>query len=103
MTIVHLPQFEHETFWQYLSRLNDYRAQYVYFTYEKWKICNVVLDEITQKTRPTLESMCYCGMCSLDIDNMWDLFESLAWYQWHQENASESFMCPSPTFYDLHA
>ena len=44
MTIVHLPQFEHETFWQYLSRLNDYRAQYVYFTYEKWKICNVVLE-----------------------------------------------------------
>jgi len=31
----HLHQFEHEPFWQYLSRLNDYRAQHVHFMYEK--------------------------------------------------------------------
>jgi len=35
MAIFHLPQFEHEPFWQYLSRLNEYRAQYVHFMYEK--------------------------------------------------------------------
>ena len=35
MAIFHLPQFEHESFWHDLSRLNDYRAQYVHFTYEK--------------------------------------------------------------------
>jgi len=35
IAIFHLPQFEHEPFWQCLSRLNDYCAQYVHFTYEK--------------------------------------------------------------------
>jgi len=29
----HLPQFEHDPFWQYLSRLNDHHAQYVHFIY----------------------------------------------------------------------
>jgi len=43
MAIFYLPQFEHEPFWRYLSRLNDYRAQYVLFEYAKWKICDVVL------------------------------------------------------------
>jgi len=35
MVIFHLPQFKHEPFWQYFSRLNDYVAQYVHFMYEK--------------------------------------------------------------------
>jgi len=47
MVIFHLPQFEHEPFWQYLFRLNDYRAQYVYCMY---KICDVVLERITHET-----------------------------------------------------
>jgi len=103
MTIFHLPQFKHEPFWQYLSLLNDYRAQYVLFEYEKWEICDVVLKGITHETRAILESMCYCGMYFLGVDDMWDLFESLAWYQWHHEIASESFEYPSPISYDLHA
>ena len=49
MTIFHLPRFEHESFWQYLSRLDDYHAQDVHFMYEKWKICNVVLERITDE------------------------------------------------------
>jgi len=36
MAIFHLLQFEYEPFWQYLSRLNGYHAQYVHFTYKKW-------------------------------------------------------------------
>jgi len=47
--------------------------------------------------------MCYGGLCSLNVDDMWDLFESLASYQWQYECASESFACPSPPPYDLHA
>ena len=81
MAIFHLPQFEHEPFWQYLSRLNDYRAQYVHFTYEKWEICDAVLEGITPETRAIPESMCYSGLHSLVVDDMWDLFESLAWQQ----------------------
>ena len=57
----HLPQFEHELFLQYLSRLNDYCAQYMHSMYEKWKICNVVLEGTTHKTRANLESICYGG------------------------------------------
>ena len=82
--------------------MNDYRAQYVRFTYEKWEMCNVALQGITNETRAILKSMCYGSLCSLDVDDMWDLFESLAWYQWHHEIASESFVYPSPISYDLH-
>ena len=81
MAILHLPHFEHEPFQQYLSRLHDYRAQYVYFMYEKWEICDVVLEGITYETQATLESMCYGGLCSLSVDDMWNLFECLASYQ----------------------
>jgi len=47
--------------------------------------------------------MCYGGLCSLDVDDMWDLFESLALYEQQYEYASESFAYPSPPSYDLHA
>jgi len=57
-----------------------------------------VLAGITHETRAILESMCYGGMCFLSVDDMWDLFESLGWYQWHHEIANESFECPSPHF-----
>ena len=82
MAIFHFSQFEDEPFWQHLFRLNDYRAQYVHSMYEKWEICEVVLEGITHKTRATLESMCYGGLCSLNVDDMWDLFEYLASSQW---------------------
>ena len=35
MAVFHFPHFEHEPYCQYLSRLNDYRAHYVHFMYEK--------------------------------------------------------------------
>ena len=91
MAIFHFPQFEHEPFWQYLSRFNHYHAQYMQFTYEKWEICDAVLEGITHETRATLESMCYGGLCSLDVDDMWDLFESLAWHQWQSNDARDQF------------
>ena len=47
--------------------------------------------------------MCYGGLCSSDVDGMWDLFQPLAWYQGHYEIASKSFECPSPTSCDFHA
>jgi len=77
MANFHLPQFEHEAFWQYSSRLNNYCAQYVHFTYAKWKICNVMLEGITHEILAPLESMCYGGMSSLDVDDVCDLFKSL--------------------------
>jgi len=61
-----------------------------------------MLKGITHETQATLESMCYGGLCSLDVDDMRDLFEFLAQYQWH-ENANEPFVCLSLISYDLHA
>jgi len=101
MVIFHFPQFEHELFWQYLSKVNDYHAQYVHFTYERWEICDAVLEEITYQLWVVLKSVCYGGLCSLDVDDMCNLFESLASCQWQCECASEAFVCPSP--YDVHA
>ena len=71
------------------------------FLYEKWEICNVVLKGIKHETQVTLESICYRGLCFLNVDDMWNFFESLASYQWHYEYANQSFMCPFPPPYDL--
>jgi len=38
--------------------------------------------------------MCYGGLSSLNVDDMWDLFEYLASYQWQCECGSESFTLP---------
>ena len=60
-----------------------------------------MFEGITHETRATLESMSYGGLCSLNVDDMWNLFESLASYQRQHECASESFACLSPPPYDL--
>jgi len=62
-----------------------------------------VLEGITHETRATLESMCYGGLCSLNADDMWDLFESLVSYQWQCKCVSEAFVYPSRPPYDFHA
>ena len=80
MVIFHLPQFKHKPFLQYLSRRNDYRGQYAHFLYEKWKICDVVVERITYETQDTLGSMCSGGLCSLNVDDMWHSVECLASY-----------------------
>jgi len=69
--------------------------------YKRWEICNVVLDGITYETRATLESMCYGGLCFLNVDDVWDLFESMVSYQWQCECASDTFLRPSLPSYDL--
>jgi len=68
-----------------------------------WEICDVVLEGITHETQAILESLCYGGLYSLNVDDMWDLFEYLASSQWQHECASDSFMYASPPPYDLHA
>ena len=65
----------------------------MYFKYKNLKVYNVVLEEITQEARVILRSMCYGGLCSLNIDDMWNLFKALAWYKWQCESVSESFAC----------
>jgi len=68
MPIFHFSQFEMNLFGN--TRLNDYCAQYMFFMYEKWEIYEVVLEGITHETRANLKSMCYGGICSLNVDGM---------------------------------
>ena len=49
--------------------------------HEKWEIYEVVLEGITYEIRAILESI-NGGLCALNVDAMWDYFESLAWHQW---------------------
>ena len=41
MPVFNFPQYEHEPFQSYLSRLNDYRAQ-LNQNVQKWEICEVI-------------------------------------------------------------
>jgi len=50
-----------------------------------------VLEGITPETRAILESICYGGLGSLDVDDMWDLFESLTWHQWQLNDARDRY------------
>jgi len=86
-----------------LSRLNDYHAHYKLLTYEKQEIYNILLDEITYKTQAIRKLMCYGGLCSLNVNDMWNLFESLDCYQWQCECANESLVCPSQPLHVLYA
>ena len=50
MAIFHFPQLEHEPFWQYLSRLNDYRLNMCIPCMKHGNICDVVFGGITHET-----------------------------------------------------
>jgi len=43
VAIFHLPQSEHESFWQYLPRLNNYLAQYGISCMKNWKYAMLCL------------------------------------------------------------
>jgi len=60
------------------------------------KICNVVLERIKYETQVIFESMCSGSMCYLNIDDMWDLIESLTWYQWQCKRGR--LLCALPHF-----
>jgi len=59
-----------------------------------------VLESIAHETKVVLESISG-GLCALNFDMIWDFFESLARHQRQSENASESFIYPSPNPYDF--
>ena len=80
MPVFHFPQYEHEPFWRYLSRFNDYRAQLTH-NFEKWKICEVILVGLNVESRNYIESLCLRSLIELlskTQNEVWDFFEKLA-------------------------
>ena len=56
MPVFNFPQFEHELFQSYFSRLNDYRAQ-LHQTFTKEKIYEVIFMGLNDEFRGCVESM----------------------------------------------
>ena len=80
MLVFQFPQFENESFWSYLSRLDEYRAQ-MNQSLEKLKICEVIIVNATSSIY--VESICPRGLQGLlctTQDDVWEFFEILAWY-----------------------
>ena len=61
-----------------------------------------MLEGTTLETRAILESMSG-GLCALHVNEMYVLFESLAWHQQQSKNINGSFVWPSANPNHLHA
>jgi len=104
MPVFYFPQFEHEPFWSYLSRLNDYRAQ-LNQSFEKWEICEVIVIGLNAFSRGYVESMClggFQGLLSKTQDEVWNFFEKLAWDTYQFEQVSETLGYPTHGEYASH-
>ena len=64
MPVCHFPKFEHEPFWSYLSRLNDYHAQ-LNQSFEKWEICEAITVSLNALSQDYVKSMCLGGFQGL--------------------------------------
>jgi len=81
MSVFNFPQYEHEPFLNYFSRLNDYRAQ-LNHNFQKWEIWEVIIDGLNIESRSYIESLCSGGLIELlskTQNEVWDFFEKLAW------------------------
>ena len=106
MAVFYFPQYEHEIFWRYLSRLNEFHDQYVDHYFEKWKICEVIFDGLNNDYRGHVETMYPKGLACLLArapNEIWDSVEYLAHAIWEYDNASETIGQPITDPYMMHA
>lgn len=105
MPVFNFPQFECKSFWNYFSRLNDYRAQ-LNRNFEKWEICEVILEGLNIESRSYIGSIFPGGLRELlskTSNEVWDFFEKLAWETYAVEQANTTFRYPTHGEYDFHA
>ena len=57
MESFYFPQFAHEIFWQYSSRLNEFHTQCVDYCFEKWEICLVIFEGLNDEYMGHLKTM----------------------------------------------
>ena len=104
MPVFNFPQYKHEPFWSYLSRLNNFRAQ-LNCTFEKWEICEVIVLGLNAEFRDVIESMYpggLLGLLSKTQDEVWNFFEKLAWDTYQFEQVSETLGYPTHDEYASH-
>jgi len=90
MPVFHFPQYEHEPFWSYLSRLNEYRV-HLNHNFQKWEICEVIIEGLNIESRSYIESLCPGGLIELlskTRNEVWDFFEKSAWKTYAFEQAN---------------
>ena len=81
MASFYFPQLEHEVFWRYLSRLNDFRTQCIDRYFEKWKIFQVIFKGLNDEYYGQVEIMYPGGLGCLFTktpDKIQDFFEYFA-------------------------
>jgi len=94
MTIFYFPQFEKRIFWQYLSRLNDFRAPCIDHCFEKWKICQMIIVGLDEEYWVHVRTRYLGGLGCLFTNTpneIWDFLEYLAHDTWEYNNAKETF------------
>ena len=81
MPVFNFPQYEHESFGSYFSRLNDCCAQ-LSQNFQKWKIYEVIVVGLNSESQGYVESIYHggvLGLLSKTQDEACDFFEKLAW------------------------
>ena len=98
MPIFNFPQYEHESFWSYLSRLNDYRAQ-LNQNFQKLKTCEVITVGLNSESSSYVESIYpegVRGLLSKTQDEIRDFFEKLAWDTYAFEQVKKNYGYATP-------
>ena len=105
MGLFNFQQFEREPFWNYISRLNDYRAQ-LNHNFEKWEICEVILEGLNFESKSYIRSIFPGGLRELiskTPNEVWDVFEKVAWETYTIDQAKQSVRSPSHEEYNFQA
>jgi len=76
MPVFNFPQSGSESFWSYLSRLNDYRAQ-LNQNFQKWEICEVITMGLNSKSSSYVESIYPGGALGLLSKTQAEIWESV--------------------------
>ena len=77
MPVLNFPEYEHEPFWSYLSRLNEYRAQ-LNHNFKKQKIYEVIAVGLNAESWSHIESIYSSGILGLlskTQNEVWEFFE----------------------------
>ena len=92
-------QFEHEPFWVYFNRLNDFIG---YHNYNLWDSCGFAYGGLNEHTSNMIESRFNGDFRALSLDDVWDYYMWFARDSYERENAIH-VPCVNPNYeHNLH-